>query len=78
MTARAITAAGLSMDLAGALLLWKYGLPEKLSRDGAIYLVLEQKDDNEIAKAKRYDRWSTLALVLVSLGFFFQLVATFL
>ena len=75
--ARLLTAVGLSLDLSGALLLWKYGLPEALSRDGSINLVCEQRDDSEISKARLYDRWATAALGLISAGFGLQLLATF-
>jgi hypothetical protein len=32
---RVLTAIGLAFDLSGGLLLWKYGLPDSLSRDGS-------------------------------------------
>lgn len=76
--ARLLTAVGLSLDLSGALLLWKYGLPEALSRDGAVSLICEQRDEAEVVKARLYDRWATAALCLISTGFGLQLLATFL
>ena len=76
--ARLLTAMGLSLDLSGALLLWKYGLPEVLSRDGSISLICEQRDEAEVVKARLYDRWATAALCLISTGFGLQLLATFL
>jgi len=75
---RMLAAIGLALDLSGALLLWKYGLPESLSRDGSINLICEQQDQAEVAKARRYDRWATAALYLISLGFALQLLATFI
>ncbi len=78
IVAKVVTASGLTLDLVGALLLWKYGLPEAVSRDGAIRLVCEQRDDAEAAKARRYDRFATVALALVTIGFGLQLLATFL
>jgi hypothetical protein len=75
---RALTAAGLVLDLSGALLLWRYGLPEALSRDGSVRLICEQVDEEEIAKARHYDWWATAALCLISTGFGLQLLATFL
>lgn len=73
-----LTAIGLALDLGGALLLWKYGLPESLSRDGAIHLICKQRDEAEVAKARLYDRWATAALCLITTGFALQLLATFL
>jgi hypothetical protein len=46
---RMLAAIGLALDLSGALLLWKYGLPESLSRDGSINLICEQQDQAEVA-----------------------------
>jgi len=75
---RALTSVGLAMDLAGAFLLWRFGLPEALRRDGAISLICEQRDEAEVAKARLYDRWARTALCLISTGFVLQLLATFL
>jgi len=75
---RALTSVGLAMDLAGAFLLWRFGLPEALRRDGAISLICEQRDEAEVVKARLYDRWATAALFLISTGFGLQLLATFL
>jgi hypothetical protein len=47
---RMLAAIGFALDLSGALLLWKYGLPESLSRDGSINLICEQQDQAEVAK----------------------------
>lgn len=77
-SSRALTSVGLAMDLAGALLLWRFGLPEALSRDGSINLICEQRDEAEVVKARLYDRWATAALCMISTGFGLQLLATFL
>ena len=75
---RVLTAIGLALDLGGALLLWKYGLPEPLSRDGVIHLICDQRDDAEAAKARLYDRWATAALCSITAGFALQFIATFI
>lgn len=75
---KVVTASGLTFDLLGALLLWNYGLPEAVSRDGSIRLVCQQRDDVEVAKARRYDRFATVGLALITTGFFLQLLATVL
>ena len=75
---KVVTASGLTFDLVGALPLWNYGLPEAVSRDGSIRLVCQQRDDAEVAKARRCDRFATVGLALISTGFFPQLLATFL
>ena len=74
---RALTSVGLAMDLAGALLLWRFGLPEALRRDGAISLICEQRYGAEVVKARLYGRWATAARCVISTGFGLQLLATF-
>jgi len=73
-----INSLGLLLDICGAILLWKYGLPEAISREGHCYLVLGQKDEAEAAKARTYDCWSRLGLALLILGFALQLVSNFI
>jgi hypothetical protein len=66
------------MDIAGAVLLWRYGLPEALSREGHNFVITGQSNEAEIAKAARYDRWSRAGLGLLIAGFCLQLVSNFL
>lgn len=73
-----LTAVGLSLDLSGALLLWKYGLPESVSRDGSQALILESRDESQVNKARQYDRWATVGLLMLCSGFGLQLIATLL
>jgi len=73
-----INSIGLVLDITGAILLWRYGLPEPLSREGHIFLAVEQTDTHEIAKAKTYDRWAKVGLTSLVAGFFGQLVSNFI
>lgn len=72
-----VNSIGLVMDIVGAILLWKYGLPEAISREGHDFLLTGQVNVDEIAKAKTYDNWSKLGLALLIAGFVFQLVSNF-
>ena len=72
-----INSFGLLLDIAGALLLIKFGIPPKLDREGRVNLVLSQTDEKQVRKAKLYDRWSTLAIVLIILGFALQLFSNY-
>ena len=45
--ANGINSLRLLCDIIGAVLLWRYGLPERLSRAGHIYLIAEQVDEAE-------------------------------
>lgn len=73
----AINSIGLGLDIAGAILLWRYGLPESLSREGHDSIVLEQINETEKAKAESYDRWAKIGLGLLISGFVFQLISNF-
>jgi hypothetical protein len=75
---KVVNSIGLVMDVVGVLLLFKFGLPEDVRRKGQSYLLLEETDQNEIAKAECYDFWARIALGLVVLGFVAQLVSNFL
>ena len=70
--------AGLLCNIIGAILLWKFGLPEKIDRDGHGALLLEQISQKEIKKAERYDCWSNTAVSLLVIGFVLQLMSPFL
>ncbi len=67
---------GLILDIVGAFLIYKYGLPEEVSRTGSVSLVLEQEDIEEKEKGKRYDCLSKIGFSLLILGFVFQLISS--
>ncbi|MDX2253199.1 MAG: hypothetical protein NW202_13015 [Nitrospira sp.] len=73
-----VNSLGLVFDIIGAVLLWRYGLPEAVSRTGAIALILEQDDKAEAAKTKRYDLLSSCGMILLVVGFVLQLLSNFL
>lgn len=62
-------------DIFGALLLWRYGLPADVRRDGKYFLVINDGDEVEKAKAKKYDRYSRYAIILLLTGFTLQLLS---
>jgi len=66
---------GLILDIIGVVLLFKYGLPEEVSRKGTGALLLEGNDPSEIAKAKSYDRTAQTALALLVTGFALQIIS---
>ena len=73
-----VSSAGLLLDILGAILIWKYGLPDPIRRDGVQLLALEQADPNEAQKANQYDRYSKVGLLLLISGFCVQLISNFL
>lgn len=75
MTSACINDIGLFLDIIGAVLLFKFGLPASVDREGHIHIITEQFDEEEIKKGKFYERWGKIGLGLLILGFIFQLVS---
>lgn len=69
---------GLLLDIVGVIMVWRFGLPEALSRTGAQYIVTEQTDEIEKAKAMKFDRLSKVGLSLIIGGFMLQLLSNFI
>ena len=67
---------GLILDIIGAALIFKYGLPEEISRNGNSYRISEQDDSYEKDIAKRYDKLSKLGFRLLIVGFLLQLISS--
>jgi hypothetical protein len=65
---------GLIMDIIGAFLIFKYGLPEEISRSGSGFLVFEKDNPEEKALAAKFDRLSKIGFRLLILGFTLQLI----
>jgi hypothetical protein len=76
MTSTIVNSAGLVLNIVGTLLVWRYGLPAPLSRDGAINIIAEQTDNSEKAEAAKYDCKARLGIGLLLLGFALQLVSS--
>jgi hypothetical protein len=74
-TAKIINSLGLVCDIVGALLIWKFGLPETIDRSGAGFLQLEQIDEAQIIKGRLYDRWARIGIAVLVLGFILQLAS---
>lgn len=72
-----INSIGLIFDIIGVLLLFKYGVPSEINSTGSITLILEQVDQEEIKKWKKYNLWSKIGLLFIILGFAFQLYSNF-
>ena len=66
------------MDIVGAALIWRFGLPERVSREGHSAILQEGIDQGEKQKAWRYDRLSEVGLALLIVGFAVQLVSNWI
>ena len=74
MLGQLVSSLGLILDIAGALLIWRFGLPPAVSRDGRTTVAWLGADKSEIEKSKLYDRLSHLGVGLLVSGFLFQLL----
>jgi hypothetical protein len=73
-----VNSIGLVLDIIGAILLIKYGIPNKIDPEGTVHLDLEGEDQSEIKKARIYQKWSNMAISLIILGFVLQLISNFI
>lgn len=73
-----VASAGLVLDIIGVLLLWRFGLPESISRTGAQHMILEQTDEAEVNLARKYDRHARIGIGLIVAGFGLQILALWL
>jgi len=67
---------GLILDMGGVLLLFKYGLPSKVSEGGYSGFTIEQPDKEEEVKYKKYQTWSNIGLGCIAIGFLIQLTVS--
>ncbi len=69
---------GLILDIAGVILLFKFGLPDEVSKDGTGAILLESVDADEIKKWHHYRFISKIALLLLVIGFALQAISNYL
>lgn len=63
---------GLTLDIIGVIVLFKFGLPADIRRGGEEPLLMEGIDQEQIDKAARYDRMSFVGLSVLIFGFLVQ------
>jgi len=66
---------GLVLDIIGAVILFFFGLTPKIDTEGTVYLIAEQKDEDEIKRGKFYKIMSSIGIGLIAVGFIFQLIS---
>ena len=69
---------GLILSLRGSWLIWKFGLPASIDREGNVGLSLVDKDQNQIEEGRKYDKRSTFGFKLMGFGFILQTLGTLL
>jgi hypothetical protein len=73
-----INGLGLIFNIIGIIVIWKYGLPMPVKRSRARYPRMEETDQDEISKAKKYDKRAKWGIRLLVCGFIFQLCSIFI
>ena len=68
---------GLFLDLIGVILIFIYSISPMLDENGTTYMVGEQNNNIEKKKVKTYKCLSRIGLILILIGFMFQLISNF-
>ncbi len=66
---------GLTLDIIGVIMLFRYRLPSDINRNGQVNLLLQGEDAEDKLKWKKYNFLSRLALFLLIIGFMFQITS---
>lgn len=73
-----INCLGLTLDIFGVIILFKYGLPADVSKHGNGFLVVESINQKAIDKWNKYNIRSRVGLGLIIVGFVCQIVSIFI
>jgi hypothetical protein len=71
---RIMQSVGLVSDIAGATLLFRFGLPPIARTGGANYMKLAPTDEADLAEEEKFDRYGWLGLLTLVFGFVLQLI----
>lgn len=74
MNANCINSIGLFLDILGVVLLFIYGLPKDMAKDGHQFITANPTDES-VRKYKLYNRLSYVALAMLIIGFLLQIVS---
>jgi len=75
ITIQLLNVFGLSLDILGVLILFKYGLPADVIKDGIEPMHFGSTNPKEAEKYIKYKKRSRFALLLILLGFILQILA---
>ena len=64
----------LILDIIWWILIFKFWIPENINREWHITLILEQEDEEEKKRVKKYDFYSIIWFYLLIGGFLLQLI----
>lgn len=63
---------GIFLNLAGLLVLFRYGMPFRVATAGATYIVADAVDEKEVALDKKYTNLGYVGLALAVIGALLQ------
>lgn len=66
------------LGIIGALLIYIYGVPNKIDKEGTIHLIDPQINENEKKLAQKYIHRSNFGILLLIMSFGLQLISNFL
>lgn len=69
---------GLFCDIVGAALLFWFGLPADIRRDGRSFLCLEGEDESTKKSAHFYDLLGRTGFILLMAGFLLQILSNYM
>ena len=72
---RALNLIGLLLNLAGVLILFRYGMPFHVPTGGAVALITETRDQATIALEQRYEIYGYIGLGFLIVGTVSQMIA---
>ena len=67
---------GLMLVFVGVIILFRYGMPYRLRRGGASYILREKVDKDDLKQEKFYDFLGWIGLILISAGTLAQIRAS--
>ena len=73
-----VNSVGLFFDIAGAILIFIFGLPPKIDAEGQTYLITGEINKEEKARAKKYKIFGNIGLGFLLAGFILQFVSNFI
>jgi len=66
---------GLTLDIIGVIMLFKFGLPSSFDKEGNVFIIAEEQNEMESSNWRKYNCLSIISLVLIIIGFIFQLLS---
>jgi hypothetical protein len=73
-----ISSIGLLFDMVGAVIIFRFGIPQRIDRSGHAFITDPEKNEEEKNKARLYDRISFCGISLLVIGFALQGVANWI